>query len=1558
MRRFPLIIFLALECASAEPVLSEFMASNDGNIVDGDGQSSDWIEIHNPTGTPIDLTNWRLRDSTSEWTFPSTTITGGGYLIVFASGQELANCIDAGGFLHTTFKLDAAGEEIALVRPNGSVASEFANPLPPQRPDISYGVYSERIELVVPESSSRYHIPLGPVPDSWRGGSAFDDTSWSEGAAAIGFGTEGSSETFTAYQVPEGTLGNQTYSGSLGLDFIVMEPILVTELGIFDSGSDGLTNTLTTQLWSRDDRGTPGNYDDDIGIQALASIHFTPASPGTLEGGSRFKALAEPLTLAPGNYTITGSGFSLAEPNGNLGTPAAGDWESDDAEGALQFIGRGRYGATGSFPANLDGGPSNRYAAGTFKLLPLTAAEVITDIGTAMKNVSDQVYERIEFNIPDPNTFSSLTLEIAYDDGFTAWINGQQIASHNASTSTSERGLLSLNLAIPNGLLNAGTNILALEGRNLSTSDNDFLLRPTLVSSIAGTEEARYFDEATPGAPNSTTGFRGFVADTEFDIDRGFYTTPFNVKVTSATEGASIITTINGSEPSESNGAPYTGPIAISTTTVLRARAYKEGFRPTDIDTQTYLFADDIARQTNTPAGYPLDWAGTTPDYGMTSAANDYARAAGDSGYSSSEAEAAIAYSLTALPSLSIVTNIDNLFDPATGIYVNPAARGQAWERPVSLELIHPDGTPGFQENAGIRMMGFSSRNITVRKLHLRLLFKNQYGAGTLDYPFFGEDRADRINTIALRGNRRDAFVHTNNATYIGDEWAKRTQSDMGQAAVAGNFAHVYLNGLYWGVYNPSERPDDAYAESYFGGERADYDVVKFCCPDRAVSGDIKAWNDLLGEARAGIDTMADFQRVQGNFPDGSPNSATPPLLDVDNLADYLISGQYHGAWDWPGNYYAIRDRVAERTTGYRFFTWDNDVIFDGGNPSVANKVTPVPGNPWWTESPGEIDIGIRANPEYRIRFADRVYQHYFHDGALSEGQNLARWNELAELIRPALFAESARWGDANSSLRTVQDHWDPMNARMINQYFPARQAIVFDQMRTAGLYPSIDPPEFNQRGGTVPSGFSLAFTSGQNIYFTTDGSDPRLPGGNINPGATPAGSGSATITLVPENAPARALVPSSAADDATWAELSFDDTSWQTGTNGIGYDNGTDYLPIIGLDLFDTMREENETAYIRIPFGGVNPGEISSLNLRMRYDDGFIAYLNGVRIAAINEPVDPDWNSGAIRSNEASTTEFDDFDVSSFINQLRPDGNILAIHGMNRGVGGADFVIQPLLEGVSIAGQIATQLTETVEVKARVFEGGEWSALNKASFIVGTPASSDNLLISEIYYNPPGADESGEFIELYNFSANTIDLSGVQFTAGITYQFPLGTTLASGARLVLNPTDYEGQLANGGEEITLSAADESIIASLIYGDSFPWPDAADEGYSMVFLGPDPRSPSAWRSSLALGGTPGSSDSIPFNGGDFMAYALPAPQLQFSPVGSAWTISFSRPLAADDARYELQFSPDLNTWTTAGIRTALSAPDHEGVVTETISGIFQNQAAKTFARVRVFTASP
>ncbi len=123
-----------------EPVISEFMADNSEGLLDENGEPSDWIELCNSTGDPAALDGYYLTDdsgSLTKWRIPDVTIAPGGYLVVFASGLDRAV---AGSQLHTNFSLNAAGEYLALVKPDGvTVVTEFSPTYPDQRPDISYG---------------------------------------------------------------------------------------------------------------------------------------------------------------------------------------------------------------------------------------------------------------------------------------------------------------------------------------------------------------------------------------------------------------------------------------------------------------------------------------------------------------------------------------------------------------------------------------------------------------------------------------------------------------------------------------------------------------------------------------------------------------------------------------------------------------------------------------------------------------------------------------------------------------------------------------------------------------------------------------------------------------------------------------------------------------------------------------------------------------------------------------------------------------------------------------------------------------------------------------------------------------------------------------------------------------------------------------------------------------------------------------------------------------------------------------------------------------------------
>src|SRR5262249_4390184 len=160
-----------------------------------------------------------------------------------------------------------------------------------------------------------------------------------------------------------------------------------------------------------------------------------------------------------------------------------------------------------------------------------------------------------------------------------------------------------------------GQNVLAIHDENITAGDADALIMPELIGTDILPGTTGYFQTPTPGAANSNASI-GFVADTQFSVDRGFYSAAFPLSITTATPGAQVYYTTNGDEPTQATGTLYTGPITINKTTVLRAAAFKDGYIQTNTDTETYLFLNDIVQQTyakTVQLGFPTSWGTSVP---------------------------------------------------------------------------------------------------------------------------------------------------------------------------------------------------------------------------------------------------------------------------------------------------------------------------------------------------------------------------------------------------------------------------------------------------------------------------------------------------------------------------------------------------------------------------------------------------------------------------------------------------------------------------------------------------------------------------------------------------------------------------------------------------------------------------------------------------------------------------------------------------------------------------------------------------------------------------------
>ena len=160
--------------------------------------------------------------------------------------------------------------------------------------------------------------------------------------------------------------------------------------------------------------------------------------------------------------------------------------------------------------------------------------------------------------------------------------------------------------------------------------------------------------------------------------------------------------------------------------------------------------------------------------------------------------------------------------------------------------------------------------------------------------------------------------------------------------------------------------------------------------------------------------------------------------------------------------------------------------------------------------------------------------------------------------------------------------------------------------------------------------------------------------------------------------------VPTDSSLDTVWTDPAFDDSQWRNGTASFGYDINDDYDPLIVTDSESNIYNMAAGAYLRIRFSVDNPADYSNLVLRLIYDDGIVAYLNGTPILRTNAPFNSQWDTFAFTSQEANTSAFDTFDVSQYRDQLYKGENVLALHVMNHELESSDMLVQPVLEGLS----------------------------------------------------------------------------------------------------------------------------------------------------------------------------------------------------------------------------------------------------------------------------------
>ena len=704
------------------------------------------------------------------------------------------------------------------------------------------------------------------------------------------------------------------------------------------------------------------------------------------------------------------------------------------------------------------------------------------------------------------------------------------------------------------------------------------------------------------------------------------------------------------------------------------------------------------------------------------------------------------------------------------------------------------------------------------------------------------------------------------------------------------------------------------------------------------------------------------------------PTTGYAAWIDVPSFIDWQwaveISKQIDG---YVFSTYYHKDRGGKMKAGP---LWDFNISLGNANYAEGefrtgwnydtSRTAPLAGGLWFSR--------LHADPNYRVATFDRYWElrqrvwgtaaiqarieavsALLRDGSetnITNNTALSVQTPAARHFRKYKILGTAPWPNpAEATSRTTFQ----AEVSSLKQWITDRLTWMDNQFRLGSS--AMRPPVMTRTdagNGTVQlalspfAGMSPGFNfPGGILYYTVNGTDPRpisyaLPTVQATP-----------VTILAEYGQARWLVPTAENGGAAlpfpaWTGVADppNAAAWTAGPLGVGFDTGVSSsgnptLYHVGgshlndnswtggpANLQSAMLNTGAAAFLRMPFTltADQQARLVTLKVKVRYDDGFVVYVNGVEAARQNvlAATVPAWNSTA----DATPGNFSDttgatgitLDISHVIGQLQTGSNMLAVLALNKTAADSDFLCAPSLTGslgvrpvaaqpaiAAEAYSVPLQLAATTTVKARLFVPGTgmWSPLANSTFVVAAvPATPENLVVSEINYAPlpPTAGETAagatgandfEFIELLNTSSDTVDLTNVRLGGAVqefnfSHGAPATLTVPPGGRVVVcgnltafrkrypDPSvpvagAFSGNLNNAGETLILLDKNGAVLWSFAYDDVAPWP-AVDDGYgSSIVLNqparhpaPDPALGANWRPSAARHGAPGAADSLPF----------------------------------------------------------------------------------------------
>jgi len=713
------------------------------------------------------------------------------------------------------------------------------------------------------------------------------------------------------------------------------------------------------------------------------------------------------------------------------------------------------------------------------------------------------------------------------------------------------------------------------------------------------------------------------------------------------------------------------------------------------------------------------------------------------------------------LPVVSLATAPANLTDNLIGIYVvgtngidgncyGKANWNRDWERPANFEFFDKNLQPLINQNAGIKIAGACSRTQPQKSLHVYA--RGKYGKGRFEYKFFHDRSYNRFNSIFLRNGGNDI----DNTIFRDAMFQKLTDRTMNLDHQSFEPAVLFINGQYYGIQTIYERSGSDLIEAKYGLTEDQIDMVDL-------------WGNVIAGSATDYISLMDYIYPR-NLSNPAYYQYVIDRIDMDEYIDYLIFEIFIGNHDWPGNNVKIWKKRASGSK-WRWVVFDTDFGF-GLYSSVYDETVPLvfdstraadwPNPLWSTRLPRR----LIDNPQFRQKFLNRFFAHI--NTTFDPNRVIKTIDSIAALYKPEMPYHCARWGkNYNGWLSNVENLKNAARQRpaiVVNQLIqwfglanpvsvsyhnisPARGSIAFDDVITPDT-------TFN---GTFPQGTVVL------VRFVP-------PPGYRFKYAYRIGQLSEVPVYLIKSGDSWKYWDQGEVTDNTWYATTYNDAGWGEGVSELGYGDGDEKTT---LSYGPDANNKYPTYYFRKQFNYDTTQSLHSFKMRIKYDDGAIIYINGVRRFVLNFPDENNITYNTYANGVPDENAYYEYPIES--SWISPGSNTIAVEIHQSGPTSSDIsfdleIIGYITSGNSMQRYIThQQFTDTIT--SDITYMAAYEPITRTS----------PLVINEIALNNAGySDEFGDkdpWIELYNAGNDTLWLTNFYFTDSLDqplkYQIP-----------------------------------------------------------------------------------------------------------------------------------------------------------------------------------------